>query len=753
MSTPEHQEILEESTELGAAPADELPAAATPVEGSEPAAAAELPVGTPCPEGKVAEPVVPVPSLDDASLYIHRELSQLQFNIRVLEQSLIESTPLLERLKFLLIFSSNLDEFFEIRVAGLRKQVTFAREQTAADGMLPQQALARISELVHEQVARQYSILNDVLLPELERHQIRFLRRRNWTPKVKTWVREYFRTEIAPIMTPIGLDPTHPFPLLVNKSLNFIVELEGVDAFGRDSGLAILPAPRLLPRVIRLPEEIAGAGDNFVFLSSMIHAHADELFNGMKVKGCYQFRLTRNADLSVDAEDVDDLARALRGELFSRRFGAAVRLEVADNCPADLSDYLLKQSGLSESELYRVNGPVNLTRLFSITGLDSHPELQYSPLTPVIPRQLQGSDKLFNVLGKQDVLLLHPFESFTPVVDMLRQAAKDPNVLAIKQTLYRTGANSEIVDALVDAARNGKEVTAVIELRARFDEESNLALAGRLQQAGAVVIYGVVGFKTHAKMMLILRRENGELQRYVHLGTGNYHAGNARLYTDYSLLTADPDLCEDVSKLFNQLIGMGKTLKMKKLLHAPFTLKKTLLDMIAREAANAAEGKPAHIIAKINGLTDAKVIKALYKASQAGVKIELIVRGMCCLRPGVPGVSHNITVRSIIGRFLEHTRCYYFLNAGEEQLYLSSADWMERNLDKRVETCFPIEGKKLISRVKKELETYLTDNTQAWVLQCDGSYQHLHPTGNQNSRSAQATMLERLNCPAPVVPT
>lgn len=692
-----------------------------------------------------AEDAPAVPSLDDSSLYIHRELSQLQFNIRVLEQALDESTPLLERLKFLLIFSSNLDEFFEIRVSGLKKQVTFARELAGADGLQPHQALAQISAVVHEQVARQYAILNEVLLPALEKHQIRFIRRRHWTTKIKAWVRKYFREEIAPIMTPIGLDPTHPFPLLVNKSLNFIVELEGIDAFGRDSGLAILPAPRLLPRVIRIPEEVGGTGDNFVFLSSMIHAHADDLFHGMSVKGCYQFRLTRNADLSVDAEDVEDLARALRGELYSRRFGDAVRVEVADNCPQHLVDYLLKQFGLSESELYRVNGPVNLTRLFSITGLESQRELQYAPLTPVIPKLLQSSDKLFNVVGKQDVLLLHPFESFTPVVDMLRQAAKDPHVLAIKQTLYRTGANSEIVDALVEAARSGKEVTAVIELRARFDEESNLALASRLQQAGAVVIYGVVGFKTHAKMILILRRENGELVRYAHLGTGNYHAGNARLYTDYSLLTSDEVLCEDVSKLFDQLIGMGKTLRMKKLLHAPFTLKKTLLDMIAREAQFASEGKPAQIIAKINSLTDPKVIKALYKASQCGVKIDLIVRGMCCLRPGIPGVSHNIQVRSIIGRFLEHTRVYYFLNGGDEQIYLASADWMERNLDKRVETCFPLEGKKLIGRVKKELEAYLADNTQAWVLQTDGSYQRLQPTGNQNPRNAQALMLEKLN--------
>lgn len=717
----------------------------------------ELPVEAPVVEAPAAPEVVAqspaayvVPGLDDSSLYIHRELSQLKFNIRVLEQALDESYPLLERLKFLLIFSSNLDEFFEIRVAGLKKQITFAREQAGADGLQPHQALARIAELVHEQVDRQYAILNDVLLPAMAKHHINFIRRRNWTLKLKTWVRRYFRDEIAPIITPIGLDPTHPFPLLVNKSLNFIVELEGVDAFGRDSGLAIIPAPRLLPRVIKVPEDVGGPGDNYVFLSSMIHAHADDLFQGMKVKGCYQFRLTRNADLSVDTEDVEDLARALRGELFSRRYGDAVRLEVADTCPQHLSDYLLKQFSLSDRELYRVNGPVNLTRLFSITGLASHPELQCKPFTPVIPKALQNSENIFNVVSKQDILLLHPFESFTPVVDLLRQAAKDPHVLAIKQTLYRSGANSEIVDALVEAARNGKEVTAVIELRARFDEESNLALASRLQAAGAVVIYGVVGFKTHAKMMLILRRESGEIVRYAHLGTGNYHAGNAKLYTDYSLLTSDEALCEDVSKLFSQLIGMGKTLRMKKLLHAPFTLKKGILDMIARETQFASDGKPAHIMAKINSLTDPKIIRALYKASQCGVKIDLVVRGMCCLRPGVPGVSHNIQVRSIIGRFLEHSRIYYFYNGGEEQLYLSSADLMERNLDKRVETCFPIEGKRLILRVKKELETYLTDNTQSWILQPDGRYVRHTPSGNQHHRNAQATLLEKLTSLPPV---
>ncbi|KZC36080.1 RNA degradosome polyphosphate kinase, partial [Rhodanobacter sp. FW510-R12] len=496
---------------------------------------------------------VPGPDLGDGRLYIHRELSQLKFNIRVLDQALDERTPLLERLKFLLIFSANMDEFFEIRVAGLKGQIALDHEMIGPDGIPPKRALAEISEIAHRQIARQYAILNERILPELATHGIRIVRRTQWTHKQKLWVRRYFREEVAPLVTPIGLDPTHPFPLLVNKSLNFIVRLDGVDAFGRDSGLAIVPAPRVLPRLIRLPLEICeGGGDNYVLLSSIIHAHAEELFPGMAVLGCYQFRLTRNADLTLDPEDVEDLALALRGELYSRRFGDAVRLEVADNCPKELTDYLLKQFGLNESELYEVNGPVNLARLFRIANNVSYPKLQYPPFTPALPKVLQHAEDLFEVIGRQDVLLLHPYESFAPVVDLLRQASADPKVLAIKQTLYRTNANSEIVDALVDAARAGKEVTAVVELRARFDEESNLSLASRLQQAGAMVIYGVVGIKTHAKLMLVQRREGSELVRYAHLGTGNYHTGNARVYTDYSLLTSDEALCEDVHKLFSQ---------------------------------------------------------------------------------------------------------------------------------------------------------------------------------------------------------
>ncbi|HTV84404.1 MAG TPA: polyphosphate kinase 1 [Dyella sp.] len=698
-------------------------------------------------------PAPPVVDLSDKSYYIHRELSQLQFNNRVLEQALDERTPLLERLKFLLIFSSNMDEFFEIRAAGLKSQLQFGHEIVGPDGTPPKQALTEISEIAHRQIARQYSILNERLLPELDQHGIRIVRRESWSAVQKRWVQRYFRQEVAPIMTPIGLDPTHPFPLLVNKSLNFIVELEGVDAFGRDSGLAILPAPRVLPRIIRLPEDVCENGENYVLLSSIMHAHAEDLFPGMEVRGCYQFRLTRNADLTIDPEEMDDLARALRGELSSRRFGDAVRLEVADNCPKTLTDYLLKQFGLTEAELYEVNGPVNLTRLFGIVSRSQSPQLQYPPFVPAIPKALKKAEDMFQVINKQDVLLMHPYESFAPVVDLVRQAAKDPSVLTIEQTLYRTGANSEIVDALVEAARAGKEVIAVVELRARFDEESNLGLATRLQQAGAVVIYGVVDVKTHAKLMLIQRREGDKLQRYAHLGTGNYHSGNARLYTDYSLLTSDSALCEDVHRLFSQLTGMGKLLKMKKLLHAPFTLKKSLLDMIAQETVHAQAGKPAHMIIKVNALTDAKVIRALYKASIAGVKIDLLVRGMCCLRPGIPDVSQNIRVRSIVGRFLEHSRVYWFANDGDARMYLASADLMERNLDRRVETGFPIEDRKLRQRIRKELDLYLSDNTTAWELQTDGTYTHLQPREGHAPHDVQQQLLEKycgVGAPAPL---
>jgi polyphosphate kinase len=685
-------------------------------------------------------PVGEVINLEASENYFNRELSQLQFNYRVLKQALDTTHPLINRLIFCCIFSSNMDEFFEIRVAGLRQQIKYGRETLGADGIMPEQALSEISRVAHEYIDEQYDILNHVLIPEMEKENIHFVRRREWTPEQAEWVRNYFEDEILPVVSPIGLDPSHPFPRLVNKSLNFIVELDGKDAFGRETGMAIVPAPRSLPRLVRLPDEICNGGENLVFLSSMIHAHTDELFPGMEIKGCYQFRLTRNADLELE-DDFEDLASALRGELLSRRFGDGVRLEVADNCPQELVQFLLTEFGLAEKDVYQVNGPVNLTRLLAVNSLVDRPDLTYSGFSPTIPKQIRSKETIFDAIRKRPILLHHPFQNFSPVVDLLRQAAKDPQVLAIRQTLYRSGANSEIVEALADAARRGKEVTAVVELRARFSEAENLELASRLQEAGVIVVYGVVGYKTHAKMILVVRREEGRLRRYVHLGTGNYHADNARLYTDYSFMTCDESIGDDVNKLFQQLTGMGKALKIKKLFHAPFTLHKRLLSLIEREAELGDKGR---IIIKINALTEIQLIKALYRASQAGVEIDLIVRGICGLRPGVPGLSDSIRVRSILGRFLEHTRVYYFGNDGKPDVYCSSADGMERNLLSRVETAFPIEDPELIARVREDLDTYLSDNCQSWMLQPDGSYIQNQPAEGEERVASQLVLLERL---------
>ncbi|MFG6665913.1 polyphosphate kinase 1 [Halomonas sp. HNIBRBA4712] len=692
------------------------------------------------PTGVQAKESLEQTDLDDPALYFNRELSHLQFNIRVLEQALDDAHPLLNRLMFLLIFSSNMDEFFEIRVAGLKHQIALNDNALSADGRPPAEVLREIADIAHRQIRRQYQILNDTLLPALEAQGLRFRRRDQWSDGQRAWVREFFDREIMPVISPIGLDPSHPFPRLVNKSLNFIVELEGKDAFGRAGGMAILPAPRSLPRLIVLPRELCAEGfSEYVFLSSMIHAHAEELFPGMRVLGCYQFRLTRNADLSVDPDEVSDLASALKGELLARRYGSGVRLEVADNCPERLTNFLLRQFDLGEQDLYRVEGPVNLTRMMSVLDGVDRPELAYRPFTPSVPRALKEGS-LFSAIAKQDILLHHPFQAFSPIEDLLREAARDPSVLAIKQTLYRTGADSSIVSALVEAASQGKEVTVVIELRARFDEADNIQLASRLQEAGAIVIYGIMAYKTHAKMIHIVRREANELRHYAHLGTGNYHARTARLYTDYSLLTANQALCADVHRVFQQLSGMGQTRKIDTLLHAPFTLHARLVEMIDREAQFAAKGKRGHIIIKCNSLTEPKLIRALYRASQAGVECDLIIRGMCCLRPGVKGVSENIRVRSIIGRFLEHTRVFYFHNAGKPETWCSSADFMPRNMFHRVETGFLLKDKKLANRVRKDLETYLVDNCQSWLLESDGSYR-LQSPGTSDAISAQETLL------------
>ncbi|MBH1970692.1 polyphosphate kinase 1 [Moraxellaceae bacterium AER2_44_116] len=685
-----------------------------------------------------------VVDLNNPDYYINRELGILDFHLRVLEQAIDPRHPLLERLNFLLIFSRNLDEFFEIRVAGLLQQLAFdpAITSTSLDGMLVQDVLKKIADTCHRAVEKQYRILNDDVLPALAAENIRFLKRDELNEAQAAWVKQYFREQVLPVLTPISIDPAHPFPRLVNKSLNFIVSLEGKDAFGRQIPLAVVPAPRSLPRVVRLPDELTNGGDQHVLLSAIIHEHVTELFLGMVATGCYQFRVTRNADLTVD-EDADDLALALKGGLFSRRFGKAVRLEVADNCPQHITEYLLRKFALKEDALYRVNGPVNLARLLSNFN---RPRLRYAPFTPTIPLILQKTESVFEALKKHDVLLHHPFESFTPVINFLREAALDPQVLAIKQTLYRTGADSEIVRILSEAARNGKEVTAIIELRARFDEESNIEVANKLQEAGAIVVYGIVGYKTHAKMILVVRRENNKLHRYVHLGTGNYHAVTARIYTDYGLLTANAELCEDVHKIFQELTGMGKTAKLKKLLHAPFTLHAQLMASIEQEIQHAKAGKTAHIIIKVNALTEKQLIHSLYRASMAGVKVDLIIRSICCLRPNISGVSDNIRVRSIVGRFLEHTRVFCFSNDGDLKIYCSSADWMDRNLFSRVEACFPIDDPVLKKRIYKDgLLNYLADNQLAWELQADGSWTRVHSGEEAHPHHAQNILLEKLS--------
>ncbi len=684
-------------------------------------------------------------NLKQAELYINRELSLLEFNRRVLEQAVNEDIPLMERLTFLCIASSNMDEFFEIRAAGLKQQVAYGSVQRGPDNLSPSDQLKRISEVAHELVDKQYQLLNDVVFPALEKENISFVRRLNWSTKQASWVKRFFNRELLPVLSPAGLDPAHPFPRVLNKSLNFIVSLEGKDAFGRNSGIAIVHAPRSLPRLIRLPASCAIHEYDFVFLSSIIHAHVGDLFPGMKATGCYQFRVTRNGDLFVDDEESDDLMLALEGELPSRRFADAVRLEVADNCPQEMVYYLLQQFKLEQSDVYQVAGPVNLSRMMAIPDQIDRPDLKFPGFNPGLSDRLTRSNDIFETIRKGDILLHHPFQSFAPVVDFLRQAAMDSKVLAIKQTLYRTGEGSAIVAALVDAAKTGKEVTVVIELRARFDEQENIGLANVLQSAGAHVSYGVVGHKTHAKMIMVVRREGKQLKRYVHLGTGNYHARTARLYTDYGLLTSDLAITEDVHKIFQQLTAMGKAGRLKKILQSPFTLHKSMLEHIHREIDFARAGKPARIIAKMNALVEEQIIQALYEASQAGVRVDLVIRGMCCLRPGIKGVSDNIHVRSIIGRFLEHTRIFCFHNDGDTQLYCSSADWMGRNFFRRVETCFPVEDKRLKQRILKEgLMKYLSDNTQAWVLQSDGSYKRL-THGNAKPRSAQNEILGTLS--------
>lgn len=667
-------------------------------------------------------------ALNSPELYINREISLLEFNIRVLAQALDENLPLLERLNYLCISCSNLDEFYEVRVASLLQMAEMDANLISTDGLTINEQLEKVSTKAHGLVAEQYRVLNDVLIPKLENENIRFLRRDRWSAAQKTWLEKYFNEELLPILTPVGLDSAHPFPRILNKSLNFIISLTGKDAFGRNSGRAILQAPRALPRIIQLPQTETDSGPyDFVFLSSIIHAFINDLFNGMTVKGCYQFRVTRNSDFFVDDDAIDDLMLAVEGELAMRNYGDEVRLEIDANCPEETSNFLLARFELTPDRLFMANGPVNLSRIQALYGLIERPELKFPSFKPSVPSAFGRNRDFFASIRKQDILLHHPYESFTPVVDFIRQAAIDPDVIAIKQTLYRTGVDSPVVAALIKAARAGKEVTVVIELRARFDEKDNIGLAAKLQEAAAHVVYGVVGYKTHAKMCLVLRKEGNTLRNYVHLSTGNYHPKTARLYTDYALFSSEKELGEDVRRVFMQLTSLGKVSKLNKLLQSPFTLHHGLLKMIDKEIEQAKKGKPAKIILKVNAVVEEQAIQALYRASQAGVEIKLIVRGICCLRPGVPGVSDNIEVRSIVGRFLEHTRIYAFMNGGDWAVFASSADLMTRNMFRRVEICFPISDKKLTERILGDLDGYLKDNSQAWLLQTDGLYQHATP--------------------------
>ena len=670
-----------------------------------------------------------------------RELSLLAFNRRVLAQARDEGVPLLERLRFLCIVSSNLDEFFEVRMAWLKKESQLNPHALLDNGTTPAETMAAAAAEAKKLIQEQYELFNQELIPALRQEGIFFYPRRQWTEQQRAWIESYFDRELLPILTPLGLDPAHPFPRLLNKSLNFVVSLSGKDAFGRASGMAVVQAPRILPRVVKLPEELS-EGHGFVLLSSILHAYVHKLFPGMDVEGCYQFRLTRNSELTVDEEDLTNLRAAVQTELRERQYGDEVRLEVADNCPPHVAEFLLAQCNLSPNELYQVVGPVNLVRLMAVPDMVDRPDLKFAPFSPGLPKDVRKDQPMPEVLKQHDVLLHHPYQSIAPTVRFIQEAAADPDVVAIKMTIYRTGTHSDLARALIAAANAGKQVTVVVELMARFDEENNVNWARRLESAGAHVVYGVFGYKVHAKMALVIRREGGYLKRYAHLGTGNYHQGTSRIYTDFGLLTADEAITADVNAIFMEITGLGQPTRLNKLYQSPFTLSPMLLERIAAETAEARAGRPARIIAKMNSLIEPGIIRALYEASRAGVQIDLIVRGMCTLRPGVPGLSENIRVRSIIGRLLEHSRVFYFHSGGREELFIASADWMGRNFFRRIEICTPVENPTIKQRIMREALTLaLADNRKAWLMQPDGSYIRIAAQEGEEGLDMQETLL------------
>ncbi|NYT81340.1 polyphosphate kinase 1 [Alcaligenaceae bacterium] len=675
-----------------------------------------------------------LPSSSNPTL-LNRELSLLKFNERVLAMAENRNTPLLERLRYLCIVSSNLDEFFEIRISSLKEQQRQTPTLVGVDGYTPGEAFERVQIAAHELVDRQNNLLMNQVLPKLKAEGIALIEPARWDEGMREWAHDSFERDVMPMLTPIGLDPAHPFPRVYNKSLNFIVALSGQDAFGRSASIAIVQAPRALPRVMHMPSEISGIPNGYILLSALISVFVGELFPGLDVKGVYQWRVTRNSDLFVDEEEITNLRQALQGELSQRNFGAAVRLEIDQSMPPDLEAFLQQEFLLQPQDTYRVSGPVNLSRLMQLCNAIDRPDLLFPDYRPKLPApfdHLPDDDPaaLFSAIAERDCLLHHPYQSFQPVLAFLTAAAMDPSVVAIKQTIYRTGEDSELMRLLLAAARAGKEVTVIVELMARFDEQTNINWAARLEEVGAHVSYGVVGHKTHAKMALILRRENGRIRRYGHLGTGNYHPRTAKLYTDFGLITADQKVCEDMDKVFSLLTGLGARRPLKCLLQSPFTLHETMLALIRNEASIAKSGKKARIMAKMNSLLEPIVIDALYKASQAGVKVDLVIRGACALRAGVPGLSENIRVRSIVGRFLEHSRVFYFYNEGAENVYLSSADWMDRNFFRRVELGFPVFDKALKKRVINEAFTYaLRDNQLAWRALPNGTYVKIKPSG------------------------
>ena len=685
-----------------------------------------------------------------ATVWLDRDLSLLAFNARVLDWAKRPEVPLLERLRYLCIVSSNLDEFFEVRAA-LHHSMANPKAAPDAAGAQAQQSL---SKLAHELVDEQYALYNDVLMPAFAKEGIRILSFGERTLAQHRWVKTFFEREVRPLLLPVGLDPAHPFPQVANKSLNFIVHLSGSDAFGRDNEIAIVKVPRSLPRLIRLPDKLSGKRMLFVSISSVIRAHLADLFPGRVVGQFSQFRVTRHSDLAVDEEDVKNLRTALRQGLVHRNYGQAVRLEVSSGCSEYLSDFLLQQFELPASALYRVHGPVNLVRLNQLIDLVDSPALLFPSYFASYPHQLSTASSIFDQLQSSDVLIHQPYESFDGVLAFLREAVRDPQVLAIKQTIYRTGVDSSLMELLREAVQRGKEVTVVVELKARFDEEANINWAEKLEYIGAQVVYGVVGLKTHAKMLLVSRREGSRIRRYAHLSTGNYNPRTAKLYTDVSHLTAEPKLTQDIENVFSLLANQSKIPRLNKLWLAPFNLQRNLIDLVDKTAQAASGGVACRIVLKMNTLTDEKLMEALLRAGQAGVSIDLVVRGACMLPAQRPGLSENIRVRSIIGRFLEHSRVFYFLRGQTESLYLSSADWMNRNMLRRVELAWPVEDPALRQRIVDEcLNSALKDNLDAWVLNSDGHYTRAVPARSRALKpkpliGAQSTLMARYHIKA-----